>query len=90
MLSGGRPPFAANVRCASAPPRSAYPIAHRAQNGESRPLHVLRQSLAAEGPRFLLRGWTPAFVRLGPNTVLMFVFFEVRVASRALSLSARC
>jgi hypothetical protein len=59
------------------------------QNGESRPLHVLRQSLAAEGPRFLLRGWTPAFVRLGPNTVLMFVFFEVRAASRALFLSAR-
>jgi Mitochondrial carrier protein len=30
-----------------------------------------------EGPRFVFRGWTPAFVRLGPNTVLLFVFFEV-------------
>lgn len=28
---------------------------------------------------FLFKGWTPAFVRLGPNTVLMFVFFEVNL-----------
>lgn len=26
---------------------------------------------------FLFKGWTPAFIRLGPNTVLLFVFFEV-------------
>ncbi|EKM60727.1 uncharacterized protein PHACADRAFT_133456 [Phanerochaete carnosa HHB-10118-sp] len=38
--------------------------------------NVLKRSLQAEGPRFLFKGWTPAFVRLGPNTVLMFVFFE--------------
>jgi hypothetical protein len=29
---------------------------------------------------FLFKGWTPAFVRLAPNTVLLFVFFEVRLA----------
>ncbi|KAF8887811.1 dicarboxylic acid transporter [Infundibulicybe gibba] len=39
-------------------------------------LQVLITSLRQEGPRFLFKGWTPAFVRLGPNTVLMFVFFE--------------
>lgn len=39
-------------------------------------LEVLKQSLREEGPRFLFKGWTPAFIRLGPNTVFMFVFFE--------------
>lgn len=29
---------------------------------------------------FMFKGWTPAFMRLGPNTVLMFVFFEVRLS----------
>jgi dicarboxylate transporter 10 len=38
---------------------------------------VLKRSLRNEGPRFLFKGWTPAFVRLGPNTVILFVFFEV-------------
>jgi hypothetical protein len=28
---------------------------------------------------FLFKGWTPAFIRLGPNTVLLFVFFEVGI-----------
>ena len=40
-------------------------------------MKVLKRSLRDEGPRFLFKGWTPAFVRLGPNTVLLFVFFEV-------------
>ena len=38
---------------------------------------MLKRSLREEGPTFLFKGWTPAFIRLGPNTVLMFVFFEV-------------
>ncbi|TFK40890.1 mitochondrial carrier domain-containing protein [Crucibulum laeve] len=37
---------------------------------------VLRRSLQDEGVRFLFKGWTPSFVRLGPNTVLLFVFYE--------------
>ena len=40
---------------------------------------ITRQALQKEGPRFLFKGWTPAFIRLGPNTVLMFVFYEVRI-----------
>ncbi|KAK7064664.1 mitochondrial carrier domain-containing protein [Favolaschia claudopus] len=40
-------------------------------------VHVLTTSVREEGPRVLFRGWTPAFMRLGPNTVLLFVFFEV-------------
>lgn len=39
-------------------------------------VQILKYSLEKEGPRFLFKGWTPAFIRLGPNTVLMFVFFE--------------
>ncbi|KAI8983353.1 dicarboxylic acid transporter [Trametes punicea] len=45
-------------------------------HGKTSPMQVLATSLREEGPRFLFKGWTPAFIRLGPNTVLMFVFFE--------------
>jgi dicarboxylate transporter 10 len=45
-------------------------------------MKVLRRSLRDEGPRFLFRGWTPAFIRLGPNTVLLFVFFEVGLSGQ--------
>ena len=31
---------------------------------------------AKEGPGFLMKGWTPAWLRLAPNTVLTFVFME--------------
>jgi len=37
---------------------------------------VLTRSLRQEGVGFLFKGWTPAFIRLGPQTVLLFVFFE--------------
>ncbi|KAF7340085.1 hypothetical protein MVEN_01926600 [Mycena venus] len=43
-------------------------------------LHVLTTSVREEGPRVLFKGWTPAFMRLGPNTVLLFVFFEVPIS----------
>lgn len=46
------------------------------QSGDAGLMKVLRRSLRDEGPRFLFKGWTPAFVRLGPNTVILFVFFE--------------
>lgn len=39
-------------------------------------VEVFVKSMREEGPRFLFKGWTPAFIRLGPNTVLLFVFFE--------------
>ncbi|KAF9812229.1 hypothetical protein IEO21_06313 [Rhodonia placenta] len=43
---------------------------------KSNPVEVLKTSLSTEGPRFLFKGWTPAFIRLGPNTIFMFVFLE--------------
>ncbi|KIJ68767.1 hypothetical protein HYDPIDRAFT_173415 [Hydnomerulius pinastri MD-312] len=45
-------------------------------SGKASPVQVLVKSLREEGPMFMFKGWTPAFMRLGPNTVLMFVFFE--------------
>lgn len=44
-------------------------------------LSVVKRSLRTEGVRFLFKGWTPAFVRLAPNTVLLFVFLEVNKCS---------
>ncbi|KIW85694.1 hypothetical protein Z517_01086 [Fonsecaea pedrosoi CBS 271.37] len=37
---------------------------------------IVAESLRNEGPGFLMRGWTPAWLRLAPNTVLTFVFIE--------------
>ncbi|KAH9836594.1 mitochondrial carrier [Rhodofomes roseus] len=58
----------------------SFPIAVRCvdslQSGKSNPIEVLKTSLRDEGPRFLFKGWTPAFIRLGPNTIFMFVFLE--------------
>ncbi|KAG7090789.1 hypothetical protein E1B28_009873 [Marasmius oreades] len=45
-------------------------------SSDSTALQILKHSLEKEGPKFLFKGWTPAFIRLGPNTMLMFVFFE--------------
>jgi hypothetical protein len=47
---------------------------------------ILKESLRKEGPRFLFKGWTPAFMRLGPNTVLLFVFIEVCLPSTSVGL----
>ncbi|KAH0838612.1 hypothetical protein J3R83DRAFT_6934 [Lanmaoa asiatica] len=47
------------------------------------PLQILVRSFREEGPMFMFKGWTPAFMRLGPNTVLMFVFFELARPTRA-------
>ncbi|KAI5208678.1 hypothetical protein E4T39_01432 [Aureobasidium subglaciale] len=37
---------------------------------------IFAESYKKEGISFLMRGWTPAWLRLAPNTVLMFVFME--------------
>lgn len=37
---------------------------------------ILVKSFREEGVSFLFKGWTPAFIRLAPNTVLLFVFYE--------------
>ncbi|KAI4835297.1 hypothetical protein E4T44_08665 [Aureobasidium sp. EXF-8845] len=37
---------------------------------------IFAESYKKEGISFLMRGWSPAWLRLAPNTVLMFVFME--------------
>ena len=39
-------------------------------------LPPLRSALETEGPRFIFRGWLPAWARLQPTTILTFVFLE--------------
>lgn len=37
---------------------------------------IITESLKKEGPMFLMKGWTPAWMRLAPYTILTFVFME--------------
>ncbi|RHZ57998.1 uncharacterized protein CDV56_105653 [Aspergillus thermomutatus] len=39
-------------------------------------LKVIRELTRMEGPRWLFRGWTPSFVRLGPQTMATLVLLE--------------
>ncbi|OQD68672.1 hypothetical protein PENDEC_c032G04284 [Penicillium decumbens] len=39
-------------------------------------LKIVRGLFAAEGIRWVFRGWTPSFVRLGPQTIATLVFLE--------------
>lgn len=57
----------------------SYSIPNHAifQSHAANPIDLFMHGLRSEGPKFLFKGWTPAFIRLGPNTVLLFVFFEV-------------
>jgi hypothetical protein len=92
MLSCRRYEVALDVRCSCIPPPLLHCIAEThipRQNCNARPLQVLRDSLRAEGVSFLFKGWTPAFIRLGPNTILMFIFFEVSTRSKMLALDSQ-
>lgn len=37
---------------------------------------MISKSIKADGPTVFFRGWTPAFLRLQPQTTLLFLFFE--------------
>jgi len=37
---------------------------------------VIKNSLRNEGPMFIFKGWVPAWIRLQPTTILIFVTFE--------------
>ena len=39
-------------------------------------LQVIKNSLRNEGPMFMFKGWVPAWVRLQPTTILIFVTLE--------------
>jgi len=44
--------------------------------GSSSTLKVIRQSMQTEGPAFMFKGWLPAWSRLQPTTILIFVTLE--------------
>ncbi|ORX41150.1 mitochondrial carrier domain-containing protein [Kockovaella imperatae] len=44
--------------------------------GTTSTIAVIRQSLAAEGPMFMFKGWVPAWMRLQPTTILIFLILE--------------
>ncbi|KAI9903422.1 hypothetical protein N3K66_002774 [Trichothecium roseum] len=45
-------------------------------SGRASLFQIIQSSIREEGPRFLMKGWTPAWLRLTPHTVLTFVFME--------------
>ncbi|EIW71219.1 hypothetical protein TREMEDRAFT_27108, partial [Tremella mesenterica DSM 1558] len=40
------------------------------------PVALLVEALTHEGPRVMFKGWLPAWIRLTPNTICMFIFLE--------------
>lgn len=40
------------------------------------PLHVITHTLQVDGPLGFFKGWTPAYWRLGPHTVMSFMLIE--------------
>jgi len=44
--------------------------------GSSSTLAVIKQSFANEGAMFMFKGWVPAWSRLQPTTILIFLTFE--------------
>jgi dicarboxylate transporter 10 len=41
-----------------------------------RPLRIMMHMVKGEGVGSLFRGWMPAFVRLGPHTIVTFIVLE--------------
>ncbi|KAH9994647.1 mitochondrial carrier domain-containing protein [Russula vinacea] len=44
--------------------------------GSSSTLKVIRHSMKTEGPAFMFKGWLPAWSRLQPTTILIFLTLE--------------
>lgn len=51
-------------------------IMNASGSGSRSTLEVIKNSLRNEGPMFVFKGWVPAWMRLQPTTVLIFVTFE--------------
>lgn len=39
-------------------------------------IQMIRTSMRNEGPMFMFKGWLPAWTRLQPTTMLIFITFE--------------
>jgi dicarboxylate transporter 10 len=44
--------------------------------GSSSTIGLIRQSMKNEGPMFMFKGWVPAWMRLQPTTILIFLTLE--------------
>jgi len=51
-------------------------IMNASGSGSRSTLEVIKNSLRNEGPMFVFKGWVPAWTRLQPTTILIFVTFE--------------
>lgn len=60
------------------------------QNDGGKFVPILVKSFREEGVSFLFKGWTPAFIRLAPNTVLLFVFYEVSTDPSSFVMRLSC
>lgn len=56
--------------------KSRIQSASKSASPSSSLAQILAQGLKQEGPLFLMKGWTPAWLRLTPHTILTFVFME--------------
>ena len=45
-------------------------------SGETSVASVISRAFRREGVGWMLRGWTPAWVRLGPNSLIIFLVLE--------------
>ncbi|KDN50835.1 putative DIC1-mitochondrial dicarboxylate carrier [Tilletiaria anomala UBC 951] len=64
-------------------------VQNAAKGADSSVMAVIRTSLAKDGPMVFMRGWTPAWLRLQPQTTLLFLFFErFKVSVSAMRLPA--
>ena len=39
-------------------------------------VHLVADITKAEGLRWMFKGWVPSFIRVGPHTILTFLFLE--------------
>lgn len=46
-------------------------------------MQIIRRSFAKEGISWCFRGWTPAWIRLAPNSLIIFMSLEVSGARPA-------
>lgn len=56
--------------------KSRIQNAKKGAGGSATVSGVIRDALAKDGPTVFFRGWTPAWLRLQPQTTLLFLFFE--------------
>jgi len=51
-------------------------IMNASGSGSRSTLEVIKNSMRNEGPMFIFKGWVPAWIRLQPTTILIFVTLE--------------